>query len=100
MRQIGSGPVQTLMHEEGGQTVFKRVQDCDPIMELAKSLHNEGHHGSGEMKHAAKLPKVLVEAYCNLNGITFREFMTGEEHIRRMCNDPALSAFRIWPGKV
>jgi hypothetical protein len=88
------------MHEEDGKTIFERVQDCDPIAERAKALHNEGLHGSSEMKLAASLPMVLVERYCNDNGITFREFLNGQEHIKRMCNDPALSHFRVWPGKV
>lgn len=100
MRLLSNGPVQTRMHEEDGQTIFERVQDCTSIAEKTKALHNEGHHGSSEMKHAAKLPFVLVERYCNDNGITFAEFCNGQEHIRRMLNDPSLSAFRVWPGRV
>lgn len=100
MKVLSHGPVQTRMHEEDGHTVFERVQDCDPIAEHTKALHSQGLHGSSEMRHAAKIPKVLVEKYCNLNGITFREWLGNEDHIRRMLNDPALSHFRIWPGKV
>jgi hypothetical protein len=100
MRVLSNGAVQTRMHEEDGKTIFERVQDCDPIADRTKSLHNEGLHGSSEMKHAASLPFVLVERYCNDNGITFHEFCNGQDHIRRMLNDPALAAFRIWPGKV
>lgn len=100
MRLLKDGPVQTRMHEEDGKTIFERVQDCTPIAERTKALHNGGHHGSSEMKHAASLPFVLVERYCNDNGITFHEFCTGQEHIRRMLNDQALSAFRIWKGRV
>jgi hypothetical protein len=100
MRVLSNGPVQTLMHEEDGKTIFERVQDCTPIAEYAKSLHNEGLHGSSEMKHAAKIPKVVIERYCNDHGITFREWLNSEDHMRRMCNDPALSHFRIWKGKI
>lgn len=100
MRVLSRGPVRTLMHEEDGKTIFERVQDCDPIAERAKSLHNEGYHGSSEMKHAASIPFVLVERYCNDNGITFNDFCNGQEHIKRMLNDPSLAHFRIWKGKV
>lgn len=100
MRVLSNGPVRTLMHEEDGKTIFERVQDCTSIADKAKALHNEGYHGSSEMKHAAKLPMVIVERYCNDHGITFREFMSGEEHIRRMLNDPALADFRIYRGRV
>lgn len=100
MRLLKDGPVQTRMHEEDGKTVFERVQDCTPIAERTKALHNEGMHGSSELKHAASLPFVLVERYCNDNGITFQEFCNGQEHIRRMLNDPSLTAFRVWKGRV
>jgi hypothetical protein len=100
MRVISNGPVQTLMHEEDGKTIFERVQDCEPIMEAAKALHNQGLHGSSEMRHAAKIPAVIVERYCNDNGITFREFLNGQDHIRRILTDPSLSHFRIWKGAL
>lgn len=100
MRILSNGPVQTRMHEEEGKTIFERVQDCTPIAERTQALHKEGHHGGSDMRHAASLPMVLVERYCNDNGITFREFLGGQEHIKRMLNDPALSHFRIWPGKL
>lgn len=100
MRVLSRGPVQTLMHEEDGKTIFERVQDCTPIAERTKALHNEGLHGSSEMKHAASLPLVLVERYCNDNGITFNEFCSSQDHIKRMLNDPSLSHFRVWRGAV
>lgn len=83
-----------------GSLVVERFQDCTPILEHARALHNEGHHGSKEMKHAASLPFVVVEKYCNDHRITFQEFMSNREHIKRMLNDPSLKAFRIWPGAV
>jgi hypothetical protein len=100
MRLLKDGPVQTRVHEEDGKTVFERVQDCAPIADRAKALHNEGLHGSSEMKHAASIPFVIVERYCNDNGISFQEFCNGEEHIRRMVNDPSLAHFRVWNGRV
>lgn len=100
MRLLKNGLVKTWMAEEDGKTVFKLEQDCTPIAELSKALHNEGHHGSSEMKHAAKIPRVAIDAYCHLHGISFQEWMGNEHHIRAMCNDPSLKDFRIWPGKV
>lgn len=100
MRLLSAGPVQTRMHEEDGKTIFERVQDCDPIMDRARALHNEGLHGTSEMKHAAKIPAVIVERYCHDKGITFSEFCGDQAHIRAILSDPSLSAFRIWKGKV
>jgi hypothetical protein len=52
------------------------------------------------MKLAARIPNVIVEKYCNDNKISFREFMGNREHVRRVLNDPSLSHFRVWPGRV
>jgi len=43
---------------------------------------------------------VLVEKYCNDNGITFRDFLRDPAHARRMVQDPANDAFRIWKGAL
>jgi hypothetical protein len=80
--------------------VTQRTQDCTSIAEHAKALQNEGMQGSNEFRHAAKIPLVFVEAYCNQNNILFSEFMENKEHIKRLVNDPALAHFRIWKGKL
>lgn len=102
MKQVidqGNG-VRTHVSVEDGNLITGTVQDCDAILDHAKALHREGHHGSSEMKHAAKLPFVAIEQYCNRLGITFEEFMRERKHVRAMLNDPDLSGFRIWPGRV
>ncbi len=98
---IQSDPgVQTVVALEDGNLITGTVQDCTPIREHAQALHKEGHHGSSDFKHAAKLPVWAVEHYCNINGLTFAQFMQEPYHIKAMCNDPALRDFRIWPGRV
>jgi hypothetical protein len=52
------------------------------------------------MRHAARVPAVLVEAYCNRHGISVHEFMANDEHVSRLLNDPVIAPFRIWKGKV
>lgn len=94
------GGMQTSITVKDGEATIKTTQDFTPIMENAILRQNEGLHGSSEMKHAAKIPKLAIDVYCAKHGIDFREFMTNEVHIRRMCNDPDLSKFRIWPGRV
>jgi hypothetical protein len=100
MRLLQRGFVQTRMHEEDGKTIFERVQDCTPIVEHTKKLHNEGMTGQSDFRHAAKVPKVLVEKYLNDCGITFHEFCQNDEHMSRFLNDPALAHFRIWKGRI
>lgn len=92
--------VKSVVALQGSDLVTGTVQDCTPIVERTKALHNEGIHGSSEMRHAATFPFVLVEKYCNDKGITFEQFMNGREHVRAMLSDPALSHFRVWGGRV
>lgn len=82
-----------------GLMVVKRSQDCTVIADHCKALNNETEQ-RGDVRLAARLPEVVVERYCNENGITFGEFVGNPEHIRRVCNDPALAAFRVWPGVI
>lgn len=82
--------------------VVKRVQDVDPILRAVKTERHAtgGRSKSGEMMHAATLPMIVIEQYCNANNLTFQEWMSNPEHARRMLNDPALSAFRVWEGRA
>lgn len=90
----------TRLHLQDGALIAESLQDCTPIAEAAHAAHVAGDHGSSDMRHAASIPNVMIEAYCYRNGITFEEWCGNKEHIRRVLNDPALKAFRIWPGRV
>ena len=75
-------------------------QDVEAVLDEAKARHNAGLHGSNEMRHAAQLPYIIIEAYCNDKGITFDEWMANSAHVNAMLNDPSLSHFRVWKGRV
>lgn len=85
---------------EDDRLIVGTTQDCDAIVADAQARHREGFHGTSEMRHAARIPLVVVEKYCNDQGIDLAEWGRDRVHIRRMLQDPALAAFRIWPGKV
>jgi len=92
--------LQTRFHIDGDQMVVQRTQDCTAILEQCKKQQREGRTGSSEMKLAAKLPYVIVENYCNQHDLEFSEVIQNPVHIKRMLNDPALSGFRVWEGRV
>ena len=94
------GQVLTKIHEHDGALTFERVQDVQPILEFAHAQRVAGDVGSGEMRHAASLPMVVVEAFCNDQKITFEEFMRDPKYVNQMLNAPELRAFRIWEGRV
>lgn len=102
MRQIidnGDG-TQTVVALQDGDLVTGTRQDAAPIAERTKRLANEGVHGGKEMRHAASIPFVFVERYCNERGITLAEFSASQKHMMALINDPALSAFRVWRPSV
>lgn len=80
--------------------VIVRHQVVGPTIDAIKELHNSGMHGTKDTKHVASVPKVVIEAYCQQQGITLREFMRNPEHPRRFLNDPAHADFRVWPGRI
>ena len=86
------------LHVEDDKLHITHTQDCTPI--LAKVAAERRNRQSGDFRKAADLPMVIVQQYCNENGITFAEWAANPEHVKRMLNDPALKAFRVWPGKV
>ena len=92
--------ISTTIADQDGRTIIARTQDCTAIAEYAKAHHNEGNFGSKDVKHVARIPNVIVEAYCNDNGVTFEAFMADPAHIKRLVQDPKNAAFRIWPGAI
>ena len=101
MKIIGSQDgVQSYVAVEDDKFVQGTIQDFTPIQEETKELHRLGYHGSKDMKIAARLPLGAVEVYMNVNGIDLAEFLGNPIHAKRMCNDPDLQDFRVWPGRV
>lgn len=88
-------------HNDGvGGLTFERVQDCTNIAEACKTQQLQGVTGTADMKLAARLPMIMVERYLNGHGLTMNEFITNKEHVKRICNDPAMAHFRVWQGRL
>jgi len=85
---------------EDGKIHFVREQDCTPILEDIAARRSAGLVGSSDMKHAARIPEEIVNAYCIRNNVSFQDFCKSPEHIKTLLNDPCLAHFRIWKGKV
>lgn len=94
--------VGTRFASEDGKFIVDRSSDVEPLLDIIKQerITGDGNDGFGKMKLAARLDPIIVEKYINDNGITWSEFLHNNEHARRMCNDPALAAFRVWQGQV
>ena len=87
---------------EGADHTFaiNRTQDVEPILNYTKEMNALGMGNGADMKHCAEIPMIIVESYLARTGITFHEFCNSQEHVKAVVNDPTLSAFRIWQGRV
>ena len=96
------GEVSTQFHDQGDGFVINRVQDVEPHLERCKrmSLETNGKSPSGDMYYVGDFPMVHVEAYINREKITFHEFLSNKEHVRRFAQDPALAHYRVWKGRL
>jgi hypothetical protein len=82
------------------QLVSFAYQDLDPIIDQTAQLRDIGRVGSSDMKHAATIPNILIEKYCNEKGITFQEWCRNPVHVKAMLNDPQNEPFRVWKGRI
>jgi len=92
--------MQSTLHSQDDLMIVKSMQDVQPIVDSCRDRIEAGATGSKDMKHAASIPMVIIEAYMNRLGISFQEFLRDKEHIKTMLNDKSLEAFRIWKGAV
>lgn len=77
-----------------------RIDDLKQVADHCAAMRAMGMTGTKDAKVVATVPSFFIHEYCNRNGVTFAEFMRDDVHINRFLSDPALSAFRIWEGKV
>lgn len=85
---------------EKDEVVIVHDMRFDGLVDLAKSMSNEGIHGSKDMKLVALFPPGLPEHCCSVWGITWAEFWSDQKWIKRMLNDPIFADFRVAPGRV
>lgn len=83
-----------------GNLIVQNVQDCTPIAEMCKRLQSQGKTGSSDMKFVGTIPAIMVEKYCIDNNVTYKDFIRNDDHVKRIMNDPAMSHFRVWKGKL
>ena len=86
--------------DDDGNVVHEIKQDVEPILDYCAEARSVGFTGSSEMRLAARFPDAVVRNYCNQKGIDLAEFNRDRVHIRNMLQDPDLSKFRIWQGRI
>ena len=79
-------------HEKPGDLIIETVQDCEPIMEMAKRL-SEQTPGK-EWRHVACIPLYFLDKAAK------EGWLHDKKKWQQWLNDPDNKMFRSWPGKV
>lgn len=90
----------TALFEQDGQIVHREAQDVEPIRKHCEFLRSAGIVGSGELKHAAKIPVVVSENWRKKRGISFHQMMHDPKIAEEFLASEDARPYRIWQGKV
>lgn len=82
------------------ETVVVHTARFDGLLDHNAELRATKQFGDKDMRHVANIPGIVIEEYCLLRGVSWREFFQDTKHIKAICNDPAFAYFRVAPGKV
>lgn len=94
--------IQTTYHDQGhGNLVIARSETgIQAHVDHLKALHNEGFSQNKGLTFVGSIPASILDAYCAVNKITFREFRQNPEHKKRLLNNSDYSDFRVWKGTI
>jgi hypothetical protein len=97
---VGRYLSRTSFTSEDEKLIIRHDSRFDDLVDLAKSMSNEGFHGSHEMRLMGIYPPHMPEVCCNAWGITWEEFWSDPKWIKKMLNDPMFEDFRIKKGQA
>lgn len=82
-----------------GRVYVRTVQDVEPIKKSINQL-KETHRESEIMGvHVGRIPKVVIIEYMNRIGVTYKQFLEDDVHVRRILLDSEFKDLRIWEGR-
>lgn len=90
-------------YDEWGRTVIiheTSTADEKAIVDAVQAKHNAGHFGTKDMRYLGEVTPLMLQKYCDKNGVTWDAAMANPEHFRRILNDPENSYMRVWKGRV
>ncbi|MEW8193305.1 MAG: hypothetical protein AB2793_06325 [Candidatus Thiodiazotropha sp.] len=90
-----------LFQVEDDRLYIATVQDVEPILEKVKA-EKENHRESKTEALGVKagtIPKVIILRYMQEMGVSYRDFLMDDVHVRRILMDPDFKRFRVWEGR-
>lgn len=74
--------------------------DAQLLADHCKALHNAGAGNGKNEKLAMRVDGFFILDWCNKRGVTWAEFFRDRRLQEQFIEDPDLSMFRVWKGKV
>ena len=85
-------------HDQYVHVADKR--DIDALAKHCGDLRSVGAGNGKEWKHCMSADSFTIQKWCDIRGVTWREFHNNSELRDRFIDDPDNRAFRIWEGKL
>lgn len=91
--------INTRYHSEDNKLIVQRVQDCEPVLDSAAALRGAGLIGSPDMRHAGRIPAVVLEKWLNEAGLTLDQADEVSALIKRKLMNGEFAKLRVWEGR-
>ena len=80
----------------------KQEEDVAPQLQAIKDVkqHWDGRGNTSMGYFVGTIPQGVILQYCQKVGVTYQEFMSNNEHIHRIMNNPDYKNFRVFEGKI
>lgn len=82
--------------------VIKTYADLDEMDAVTRECARirEQTRSTGDVTRVASVPQELVIRFCDLKGITYSQFMSGNAYDKEFLNSEEVKAFRTWQGRL
>lgn len=80
--------------------VIERTERFDGLVDYCKARQNAREFGGKDLPMLAKVPGIMIEAWCEKRGVSMATFCRSQELKKAMLNDPEMAAFRVMPGRA
>lgn len=90
-------------YDEWGRFVIVHettVEAEKAVRDACVENHNAGNFGDKEMRYLGEVTPMMLQRYCDKNGVRWDEAMQNPVHFRRILNDPENSDMRVWKGRI
>lgn len=79
---------------------YTRTAYVKPVLDYCEALRQAKSYGANDFQLKAVIPSIVIDHYCLVHQVPYKEFVSNPEHIKRICNSPELSLFRVKPGRL